>query len=48
MTSLTVTAIVCAVRLHGEHGAIVRALTSEAGLLGGYVQGGRLAGCGRC
>ncbi len=41
MTSLTVTAIVCAVRAHGEHGAIVRALTREAGLLGGYVQGGR-------
>lgn len=41
MTSLTVTAIVCAVRPHGEHGAIVRALTGEAGLLGGYVQGGR-------
>ena len=41
MTSLTATAIVCAVRAHGEHGAIVRALTQEAGLLGGYVQGGR-------
>ena len=41
MTSLAATAIVCAVRPHGEHGAIVRALTEEAGLLGGYVQGGR-------
>jgi DNA repair protein RecO (recombination protein O) len=41
MTSLTATAIVCAVRAHGEHGAIVRALTQEAGLMGGYVQGGR-------
>ena len=41
MTSLTATAIICAVRPHGEHGAIVRALTGEAGLLGGYVQGGR-------
>jgi DNA repair protein RecO (recombination protein O) len=34
-------AIVCAVRPHGEHGAIVRALTAEAGLLAGYVRGGR-------
>jgi len=41
MTSLTATAIICAVRSHGEHGAIVRAFTREAGLLGGYVQGGR-------
>jgi len=41
MTTLTATAIICAARPHGEHGAIVRALTSEAGLLGGYVQGGR-------
>jgi len=41
MTSLTASAIVCAIRPHGEHGAIVRALTHEAGLLAGYVQGGR-------
>lgn len=41
MTSLTANAIICAVRPHGEHGAIVRALTEEGGLLGGYVQGGR-------
>jgi DNA repair protein RecO (recombination protein O) len=41
MTNLSATAIICAVRPHGEHGAIVRALTGEAGLLGGYVQGGR-------
>lgn len=41
MTNLSATAVVCAVRPHGEHGAIVRALTGEAGLLGGYVQGGR-------
>ncbi len=34
-------AIVVAVRLHGEHGAIVRALTREAGLMPGYVRGGR-------
>ncbi|QJU58614.1 DNA repair protein RecO [Sphingomonas sp. AP4-R1] len=34
-------AIVCAVRAHGEHGAIVRALTPEDGLIAGYVRGGR-------
>jgi DNA repair protein RecO (recombination protein O) len=34
-------AIVCAVRAHGEHGAIVRALTPDHGLLAGYVRGGR-------
>jgi DNA repair protein RecO (recombination protein O) len=34
-------AIVCAVRAHGEHGAIVRALTPADGLLAGYVRGGR-------
>ena len=34
-------AIVCAVRAHGEHGAIVRALTPGDGLLAGYVRGGR-------
>jgi len=33
-------AIVCAVRAHGEHGAIVRALTPHDGLLAGYVRGG--------
>ena len=33
-------AIVCAVRSHGEHGAIVRALTPDDGLLTGYVRGG--------
>jgi DNA repair protein RecO (recombination protein O) len=41
MSTLVATAIICAVRPHGEHGAIVRALTQEAGLLAGYVQGGR-------
>ena len=41
MASLTADAIVCAVRAHGEHGAIVRALTEEAGLVAGYVRGGR-------
>lgn len=34
-------AIVCAVRAHGEHGAIARALTSAHGLQPGYVRGGR-------
>ncbi|MFM2411437.1 MAG: hypothetical protein RL481_2265 [Pseudomonadota bacterium] len=34
-------AIICAVRSHGETGAIVRALTPVQGLLGGYVQGAR-------
>lgn len=34
-------AIVVAIRPHGESGAIVRALTAEAGVLAGYVRGGR-------
>jgi DNA repair protein RecO (recombination protein O) len=34
-------AIVCAVRAHGEHGAIVRALTPADGLQAGYVRGGK-------
>ena len=34
-------AIVCAVRAHGEHGAIVRALTPEEGIQPGFVRGGR-------
>lgn len=34
-------AIICAMRPHGEHGAIVRALTPGHGLLAGYVRGGR-------
>jgi len=38
---LTTPAIICAVRSHGEHGAIVRALTPAAGLQAGYVRGGR-------
>ena len=41
MTNLTADAIVCAVRAHGEHGSIVRSLTEEAGLVAGYVRGGR-------
>jgi DNA repair protein RecO (recombination protein O) len=38
---VTASAIICAVRAHGEAGAIVRALTTEHGLLAGYVRGGR-------
>jgi len=34
-------AIVCVVRPHAEHGAVVRALTPEAGIQAGYVRGGR-------
>src|SRR5688572_31297642 len=34
-------AIICAVRPHGEHGAIVRALTPADGVQPGYVRGGR-------
>lgn len=33
-------ALVLAVRAHGEHGAIVRALTREHGVQPGYVRGG--------
>ena len=38
---LVTPAIVCAVRPHGEHGAIVRALTPGAGIHAGFVRGGR-------
>jgi DNA repair protein RecO (recombination protein O) len=34
-------AIICAVRAHGEHGAIVRALTPGDGIQAGFVRGGR-------
>ena len=34
-------AIICAVRAHGEHGAVVRALTPADGIQPGYVRGGR-------
>lgn len=37
-------AIVLAVRSHGEHGAIVRALTPADGVQAGYVRGGRSRG----
>jgi len=38
---LTTPAIIVAVRAHGEHGAIVRALTPGDGIQPGYVRGGR-------
>lgn len=34
-------ALVLAVRAHGEHGAVVRAMTAESGMIAGYVRGGR-------
>lgn len=34
-------AIVCALRSHGEHGAIVRLMTAELGLTAAYVRGAR-------
>lgn len=34
-------AIVCALRNHGEHGAIVRMMTPEQGLVAAYVRGAR-------
>lgn len=38
---LRTSAIVCAVRTHGETGAVVRLLSAESGLIAGYVPGGR-------
>lgn len=38
---ITTEAIVCAVRAHGEHGAIARLMTPANGLQAGYVRGGR-------
>jgi DNA repair protein RecO (recombination protein O) len=34
-------AIVCAIRNHGEHGAVVRLLTPQHGLIAAYVRGAR-------
>jgi DNA repair protein RecO (recombination protein O) len=34
-------AIIVSVKAHGEHGAVVRALTADHGLLAGHVRGGR-------
>ncbi len=41
MVSDKATAIICAVRAHGEHAAIVRCMTREFGLMAGFVQGAR-------
>lgn len=41
MPALTTSAIICAVRHHGEHGAIVRVLSRDHGLIAGYCRGGR-------
>jgi DNA repair protein RecO (recombination protein O) len=41
LMQITASAIICAMRPHGEAGAIVRAMTAEHGLLAGYVQGAR-------
>ncbi len=41
MPALVTPAIVCALRPHGEHGAIARLLTPDHGLMAGYVRGGR-------
>lgn len=38
---LEASAIICAVRNHGEHGGIVRAITRDHGLVTGYVSGAR-------
>jgi DNA repair protein RecO (recombination protein O) len=38
---LTTPAIVLALRAHGEHGAVVRLLTPDHGLVAGYVRGAR-------
>jgi len=38
---IDVEAIVCALRNHGEHGAIVRLMTAEHGLQAAYVRGAR-------
>jgi DNA repair protein RecO (recombination protein O) len=38
---ISATAIICAVRPHGEAGAIVRGMTAEHGLLAGYIQGAK-------
>lgn len=38
---LTTPAIVCALRSHGEHGAVVRLMTPDNGLVAAYVRGAR-------
>lgn len=41
MPHLRTSAIICSVRPHGEHGAVVRSLTPDNGLIAGYVRGAR-------
>ena len=41
MPVLITSGIVCALRAHGEHGAVARLLTPDYGLVAGYVRGGR-------
>ncbi|QCB39163.1 DNA repair protein RecO [Sphingobium sp. PAMC28499] len=41
MPILITSGIVCALRAHGEHGAVARLLTPDHGLVAGYVRGGR-------
>lgn len=41
MHQISAPAIVCAVRLHGETGAVVRVLTETQGMMAGYVAGAR-------
>ena len=41
MPGFATTAIVCAVRHHGEHGGVVRAFSRDHGLVAGYVRGSR-------
>ena len=41
MLHINTPGLICAVRPHGEHHAVVRVLTPEHGLIAGYVRGGR-------
>ena len=41
MIHIETRAIVVGTRTHGEHGAIVRLMTADHGLIAGYVRGGR-------
>lgn len=41
MIRINAAAILCAARAHGEHGAVVRLLTAEQGLLAAYVAGAK-------
>jgi len=38
---IRVPALLCSLRAHGEHGAVIRALTEEHGMLAAYVAGAR-------